>query len=76
MLCKVTHCAGHIFANTRPHQLRWGDREVGTAISCIHIFTVTSTHAVHNGKLDGMINSTILTSSESPARVFKMCLFC
>ena len=21
-------------ANTRPHQLRWGDREIGTAISC------------------------------------------
>ena len=24
MSCKVTHCAGHISANTRPHQLRWG----------------------------------------------------
>ena len=34
MLCKVTHCAGHISANTRPHQLRWGDREMGTTISC------------------------------------------
>ena len=34
MLCKVTHCAGRISANTRPHQLRWGDREMGTAISC------------------------------------------
>ena len=34
MLCKVTHCAGRVSANTRPHQLRWGDREVGTAISC------------------------------------------
>ena len=32
MLCKVTHCAGHVSANTRPHQLRWGDREMGTAI--------------------------------------------
>ena len=35
MLCKVTHCAGHVSANTRPHQLHWGDREMGTAISCI-----------------------------------------
>ena len=35
MLCKVTHCAGHISANTRPHQLCWGDREMGTTISCI-----------------------------------------
>ena len=35
MLCKVTHCAGRVSANTRPHQLRWGDREMGTAISCI-----------------------------------------
>ena len=25
MLRKVTHCAGHVSANTRPHQLRWGD---------------------------------------------------
>ena len=31
MLCKVTHCAGRVSANTRPHQLRWGDREMGTA---------------------------------------------
>ena len=35
MLCKVTHCAGLVSANTRPHQLCWGDREMGTAISCI-----------------------------------------
>ena len=33
MLCKVTHCAGCILANTRPHQLHWGDQEMGTAIS-------------------------------------------
>ena len=32
MLCKVTHCAGRVLANTRPHQLRWDDREMGTAI--------------------------------------------
>ena len=34
MLCKVTHCTGHILANTRPHQLHWGDWEMGTVISC------------------------------------------
>ena len=25
MLCKVTHCAGCVSANIRPHQLHWGD---------------------------------------------------
>jgi len=35
MLCKVIHCTGRVSANTRPHQLPWGDREMGTAISCI-----------------------------------------
>ena len=35
MLCKVTHCAGRVSANTRPHQLSWGDREMGTAIICV-----------------------------------------
>ena len=37
MLCEVTHCAGRVSANTRPHQLRWGDREMGTAISYMYI---------------------------------------
>ena len=32
MLYKVTHCAGRILANTRPHQLRWGDQEMRTAM--------------------------------------------
>ena len=35
MLYKVTNCAGHVLANTRPHQLHWGDWEMGTVISCI-----------------------------------------
>ena len=35
MLYKVTHCAGRVLANTRPHQLRWGEWEMGTAISWI-----------------------------------------
>ena len=33
MLCKITHCARHILANTRPHQLSWDDWEMGTALS-------------------------------------------
>ena len=34
MLCKVTYCAGCVSANTKPHQLCWGDQEMGTATSC------------------------------------------
>ena len=34
MLRQVIHCAGLVLANTRPHQLHWGDMEMGTAISC------------------------------------------
>ena len=34
MLYKVIHFAGCVSANTRPHQLRWGDQEMGTAIEC------------------------------------------
>ena len=33
MLYKVTLYAERVSANTRPHQLRWGDREMWTAIS-------------------------------------------
>ena len=35
MLYKVTHCAERVSANIRPHQLCWGDRKMGTPISCI-----------------------------------------
>ena len=31
---QIMHYAGHVLDNTRPHQLCWGDREMGTAISC------------------------------------------
>ena len=37
MLCKVTPCTGRFSANTRPHQLCWGDWEKGTAISCSQV---------------------------------------
>ena len=35
MLYKFTHCVRCILANTKPDQLLWGDRGIGTAISCI-----------------------------------------
>ena len=31
------HCARRISSNTRPHQLHWGDWEIGTAIMHINI---------------------------------------
>ena len=34
MLCKVTHCVGHVAANTRPHQQHWGNEEMEAVISC------------------------------------------
>ena len=34
MLYKVTQCTGRVSANTGPHQLRWSDWEMETAISC------------------------------------------
>ena len=32
MLCKVTHCTGQVWANTRPRQLCRGDWEMETVI--------------------------------------------
>ena len=46
MLRKVTHCAGRVSANTTPHQLRWGDREMGTAISCTKCSQVAGMHEI------------------------------
>ena len=34
MLYNVIHYTGCVLANTRPHQLCWGDRKMGIAISC------------------------------------------
>ena len=31
---KVTHCAGCLSANARPHWPRWGDQEMGSVFSC------------------------------------------
>ena len=33
MFYKVIHCVSRILANTWPHQLFWGDREMGTSFS-------------------------------------------
>ena len=67
---------------TRPHQLGWGDWEMGMASfpgteegdgnearEWDYYSRMSTTHTVHNGKLDRMrmISSTILTSR---ARVF------
>ena len=43
MLCKVTHCTGPVSANTKPHQLHWGDR---TAVSSTKCSQVAGLHAV------------------------------
>ena len=42
---QVTHCAGCISASTRPHQLCWGDKEMGTAIICT--WNVTIRNRIH-----------------------------
>ena len=34
---KVTQCAGHVYANTKLHQLRWGDQEWVYYMSYTHI---------------------------------------
>ena len=44
-VCKVTHCTGRISANTRPHQLHWDDREMGTVyhIQIYHFHQIIQT---------------------------------
>ena len=54
MSCKVTHCAGCISANTRPHQLHWGDRKMVTGISCTEYSEVA-----------GLIQKVCRSSSEA-----------
>ena len=39
---EVTHCAGYVLANSKPHQLCWVDREMGTAVSCTECSQVAS----------------------------------
>ena len=47
-LDKVTHCVGHILANTRPHHLHWGDQEMGTVISCTECSLILSMRLAQN----------------------------
>ena len=56
MLRKVTHCAVSISANARPHQLRRGDWDVGSAISCTKC-----------GQVAGLIQKLVETPRSSKA---------
>ena len=42
---RVTHCAGHLSANARPHQLHWGDREMESAFSCTEYCQVAAPYS-------------------------------
>ena len=53
MLRKVIHCAECVSANTKPH---WGDREMGTAISCTNC-----------SQLAGLIQKLVETPRSSKA---------
>ena len=65
MLRKITDCAGHVSANTKPHQLRWGDREMGTAISCTKCSQVA-----------GLIQKLVETPRNSKAPSLRPAVFC
>ena len=39
MLCKVTHCTGHVSANTRPHHLHMHTHTYTSSKPCVHSFT-------------------------------------
>ena len=68
MSCVVTHWTGRVSANTRPHQLHWGDWEMGTAIS----YTKCS-------QVAGLIQKIGRSSSKAPslhAAVLCMTFFC
>ena len=65
MLCKVTHCTGHVSANTSPHQLRWGDQEMRTAISCTKCSQVA-----------GLTQKLVGTPRSSKATSLRAAVFC
>ena len=54
LLYKVTHCAGQVLANTTPHQLHWGDWEMGTAISCAKCSQVAGVIRTVGGNISKM----------------------
>ena len=47
ILCNVTHCTGRVSPSIRPHQLRWGDWEMGSAKCILYIL-----HALVKAQLD------------------------
>ena len=51
-------------ANTRPHQLCWGDREMGTAISCIEC-----------SQMVGLIHKVVKYAAVFNAAVFNAVVF-
>ena len=67
MLCKVAYCTGRVLANTRLHQLCWGAREMGTAISCRHT-PLDLTYVKDVAKVSSAINKLKLLEA-LPGRV-------
>ena len=71
MLCKLTHCTGHVSAMTSfwLHQLHWGDCEMGIAISCTECSLVTglvqkiSMHKTRQEETSPSYNLTTVTRS-------------
>ena len=51
----ITHCTGCILSNAWPHQLHWGERVMGTAISCTECSQVA-----------GLIQKVSRSSSKAP----------
>ena len=74
MLRKVTHCAGCVSADTRPHQLRWCDREMGTAISCtesseVYMYYQIGTMKCNYGKITSLLVSTVLDFNNAMSKL-------
>ena len=53
-------------ANTRPHQLHWGDQEMGTAISCTERSQVTKYTNVHTHSYPSLPLSPLHTPHTPP----------
>ena len=80
MSCKVIHYTGCVLANTKFHQLCWGDWEMGTAISCSQslagkpascLYGLTSlaekgSWSLENAKLKVFCATVIWSSLDSP----------
>ena len=61
MLCKVTHCAGRVSANTRPHQLHWGDQTLEQLQATINESNIPAdTHFKPEWRLTTLVQQHIL----------------